>query len=56
MRFEKISDSSELSLEERIKELEDKVNILTDAVEHLIENRERMRKEVTAYASENKVQ
>jgi len=56
MRYEKISGRSDLSHEERIAELEDKLNILTDAVEHLHENLERMRKEVVPGATENKVQ
>jgi hypothetical protein len=56
MRFEKISDSSDLTHEERIAELEDKVNILTDAVEHLHENRERLRREMIDGATKNKVQ
>lgn len=56
MRYEKIQDNSDLSPEERIAELEDKVNILTDAVEHLHENLERIRKEVIDGATENKVQ
>jgi len=56
MRYEKIPDNSDLTQEERIAELEDKVNILIDAVEHLHENLERMRKEVVPGATENKVQ
>ena len=56
MRYEKISDHPERSHDERIAELEDKVNILTDVVEHLHENLERIRKEVIDGATENKVQ
>lgn len=56
MRYEQISDNSNLTHEERIMELEDKVNILTAAVEHLSANLERIRKEVIPGATKNKVQ